>query len=289
MATYDDYMTQIAERRQEVGQRIAGLPQFETDLREEVYGKEQAVPSLRENISSQMRQLYDVDKRAADQYSNPNAPLYIRDPYKREQMMGQQHTRGMETIQGLQNMLAGRQDVIGNALDKGLQIYQAGVDAANFERQGLLDELNAAIAVQKARSTGTGGSGTSGSRYSDLVRRLMASPDFNPESYPNLRTDEPFLQYLEANPAADYDALATYLPDLVAYPNTDTNASLQRLQMESNIEQPLQEFAQVLAATPTSVTKEQVWSEAAIRYPQLFRSEYGISQVNELMTQKYGY
>jgi|WetSurSiteA1Bulk_404760.scaffolds.fasta_scaffold18764_2 hypothetical protein len=212
---YEDYLAQIAQNRTDVGQRIANLPQFETNLREQVFGADQSIPSLRTQISSKVNALYDVDKRMADVYSNPNNPMYIRDPYQRDKYASTQHQAELGTIGDLQNMLGSRQDILGNAIDKGMKIYQAGIDAAKFEQESLLSELDAAIKVAAAKRAGSG-TATPKYRYSELVRNLMTAGNFDPKNYPNIRTDEKFLSYLEANPEADYKAAQLYLPDLIS-------------------------------------------------------------------------
>ena len=255
--TYSNYMSQISQARSDVGQRIAGLPQFETDLRTEVYGKEQAVPALREQISSKIRGLYDADKRNADVYANRQSPMYMRDPYAREKYISGQHQQELGSLQGLQNMLAGRQDQIGGAIEKGLQIYQAGVDAAKFQHSSLLDELNAGIAVQKARSSGTS---TPKYKYSELVRQLMADPNTDISQYKNLRTDENFLQYLEANPEADYKAASTYLPDLVAYPAPPSELTAYQqlgLGQEQSLQQGLANVVNLIKGTSQEDIEKQ--------------------------------
>ena len=151
MPSYDEYMTQIAQRRQEVGQRIAGMPQFQTSLSEAVYGKEKGLPSMREQMSGKIAALYDTDKRLAESYSRPGTDMYIEDPYQRRKVISAQHKQELQEIQSLQNMIANRQDVLGSAIDKGLEIYKAGVDAQKFEYEGLMDELGMKLKIDAAR------------------------------------------------------------------------------------------------------------------------------------------
>ena len=187
MATaYDDYMAQIAQSRQDVGQRIAGLPEFETSLREKVYGTEQALPSLRSQVSDKIRQLYDADKRAADVYSARTSPLYIRDPYEWEKLISSQHQAELGEIQDLQKLIGQRQDVLGSGIEKGLQIYQAGIDAAKWQHSSLLDELNAAMKIDAARrAAGRAGTGTGTTTYTNLVRILGSQAPTDTPPDPN--------------------------------------------------------------------------------------------------------
>ena len=225
--TYGNYMAQISQARTDVGQRIAGLPQFETDLREEVYGKEQAIPSLRGQISDKIQGLYDADKRNADVYANRQSPMYMRDPYEREKYISGQHKQELGSLQGLQDLLAGRQDKLGSAIEKGLQIYQAGVDASKFQHSSLLDELNASISIQKARSSGAGTASVG--KYSDWALGVMKEPGFDPANYPGMIFDVPTLQYLIDNPKSDELALKTYLPDLFGYEDPNALTAYQKL------------------------------------------------------------
>jgi len=169
MATYDDYMAQISQARQDLGQRIAGLPQFQTNLSEEVYGREQALPSLRSQVSDQIKALYDVDVRAADRYANPQSEMFIRNPYNREKIMSQQHQGGLGQIQDLQNLIAQRQDVLGNAMEKGLEIYKAGLEAQKFNYQSLLDELDAQMKIDAAKRSAAGSARKTSPTFSQIV------------------------------------------------------------------------------------------------------------------------
>lgn len=169
MATnYNDYMTQIAQSRQDVGQRIAGLPQFQTDLSTAVYGADKSLPSLRGQVGDKIQALYDVDKRAAERYSSPESNMFIRNPYEREKLMGQQHQAEMGSIGGLQEMIAKRQDVLGSAMGKGLDIYKAGIDAQKFEYQSLMDELNMSMKIDAAKRAGASKRSTTPT-YSQIV------------------------------------------------------------------------------------------------------------------------
>ena len=168
MPSYDEYMAQISQSRQDVGQRIAGLPQFQTDLSTAVYGADKSLPSLRGQVSDKIQALYDVDTRAAERYQNPTSEMFIRNPYEREKIMGQQHQQEMGTIGGLQGMISQRQDVLGNAMTKGLDIYKAGIDAQKFEYQSLMDELNMSMKIDAAKRAGARKSSTTPT-YTEIV------------------------------------------------------------------------------------------------------------------------
>ena len=175
MPTYDSYMSQIAQARQDVGQRIAGMPQFQTNLSEAVYGKEQALPSLRTQASDKVKALYDLDKRAADRYANPTSNMFIKDPYAREKLMSTQHQNELGGIQDLNNLIAQRQDVLGNAMQKGLDIYKAGIDAQKFEYQSIMDELDAKIKIDAAKRAGASSGTKKGPYYTDLLELVKAN------------------------------------------------------------------------------------------------------------------
>jgi len=275
MATYEDYMAQIAQNRTDVGQRIAGLPQFETNLREQVYGADQAIPSLRGQISDKVSALYDADKRMADVYANPASQMYMRDPYQREKAISTQEQLEVGQIGDLQNLLASRQDVLGSAIEKGLKIYQAGIEAAKFEQESLFAELDAAMKVAAAKRTAaSSGSGTASQyKYTDLVKMLQSSGQLTPENYPNLRTDTGFLNWLQANPKADYEAAQTYLPDLVAYPKATTSASMLNYNADQSMNDALNKWMKDVIATPKEALetngRQAVMSTGIQRYKAL--------------------
>jgi hypothetical protein len=278
---FDDYMTQIAQARQDVGQRIAGIPKFETDLRTEVYGQEQAIPSLRNQISDKIRGLYDADKRAADVYANTQSPMYIRDPYQREKYLSTQHQAELGSIQGLQNLLAGRQDVLGNAIDKGLQIYQAGLEASKWQHGALLDELGAAISASKASGGGGGGGTTGGLKYTDIFKMLGQQPPVNqnqvvtnesgirwqydpntgsmqPADYPGYKYMPEWYNLLLANPEQDVAYGESYGAGLTQFPYKAPTAgsSYLGLGVEQQTSSNLQYFLQQLSATDEGVFKD---------------------------------
>jgi len=190
MATaYDDYMAQIAQSRQDVGQRIAGLPEYETSLREKVYGTEQALPSLRGQVGDKIKALYDADKRNADVYSSQSSPMYIRDPYQRDKLISSQHQAELGEIQDIQGMISQRQDVLGSGIQKGLQIYQSGIDAAKWKHSSLLEELNQAMKIDASRRSAGGGAGSTGLKFTQLAAILQSqAPTGAPTSPDEIRT-----------------------------------------------------------------------------------------------------
>ena len=280
---YGDYMTQIAQARQDVGQRIAGLPQFETDLRTRVYGEEQAIPSLRGQIGTKIQELYDADKRAADVYANPQSPMYMRDPYQREKTITQQHRQELGSLQALQNMLAGRQDVLGSAIDKGLQIYKAGIEASQWQHGALLDELSSSLAISKARGAGGGGAGTSGLGYTDWFESMGKQPEvtttdpnqivsnetgirwmfdeatgtMQPADYPGFKYDptlynmlnQPGMRETDVQYGEAYGAGYTAFP----YKPPTAGSSLQQLGIDETTANNLQRFLTELTATEQGV------------------------------------
>jgi hypothetical protein len=180
MATYDEYLAQISQARTDIGQRIAGMPQFSTNLSEQVYGKEGALPSLRTQASEKVRALYDTDKRMADRYANPASEMYMKDPYARRKLTSAQHQQGMTEIQNLNNMIANRQDVLGSAIEKGLEIYKAGIDAQKFEYQGLMDELNMKMKIDSARASSSGAAAKKYPRFTEIVDQALSNAPTTP-------------------------------------------------------------------------------------------------------------
>lgn len=145
---FQDYLNRISQARQEYGQRVAEAPKVAEDLRKMIYGGETGLPALRQQRMGKVQELWEHDRRLAERYANPASEVYLEDPYARERARAMQAQATIGEIGGLEQMIAQREDVLGDMLERGLRVFEAGTRAKQIEYQGLIDELNAAIKIQ---------------------------------------------------------------------------------------------------------------------------------------------
>ena len=157
---FDAEQSAIEAARTTLTQSYQDRPNYADELREEIYGGEQALPSLRENRDSAIRGLYDADKRMADRYANQESDMFIKNPYAREKLMSAQHQTELGGVQDIMRMIESREDVLGDILSKGLDLYDYGLKAEEFEYNAMLKDLDNAMKIaefnRKAAGSGSG-------------------------------------------------------------------------------------------------------------------------------------
>lgn len=156
MASYQDIQTELAKVRQDYGQRVANYPQFEKDLRQKVYGSDKVLPTLRQTRDDAISQLWDVDKRMAQKYANPDSNLFIKDPYKREQLASGEHQSVLKAVTGTDRAVEERSKTLDDILERGVKIFELGLTAKEKEQNMLMDELNAQLSIDKQKSSTAG-------------------------------------------------------------------------------------------------------------------------------------
>lgn len=139
-----DYLEELAKLRQTYGQRQADLPQTQEELRQTIYGGDKVLPTLRATRDDAIMALYDVDKRLADRYANPQSEMFIRDPYAREKLAAGQHQSVLGSVAGAERQVARREDILGNLLDKSLQLAMIQAETARNQHSMLLNEAKLA-------------------------------------------------------------------------------------------------------------------------------------------------
>lgn len=141
MPTFQEIQEALAKTRQEYGQRLADLPGHEEGLRQEIYGREQILPKLRQQKDAGIMALWEADKRLAERYSQPGGEMFIQDPYKREAVVGGQYGGILEGLNAATRLAESREDVLGDILERGVKIYELGLTAKEKEYQMLQNEL----------------------------------------------------------------------------------------------------------------------------------------------------
>jgi hypothetical protein len=141
-STWDQLQSQLAAVREQYGQRVAEYPQYYENLRQQTYGQDQILPKLRQTKDDAIMQLWDVDKRLADRYANPESEMFIRDPYQREKIAAGQHQSTLGLVSGATRLEEQRTSVLEDALERGVKIYELGLNALEREHSMLNTELD---------------------------------------------------------------------------------------------------------------------------------------------------
>ncbi|MEK9207255.1 MAG: hypothetical protein AAB922_02155 [Patescibacteria group bacterium] len=138
----------ISEKRQDIGQRYADMPALESKTRADLFGNDATTNSLRANETAKIKELYDHDKRLADNYANKESPSYMADPYAREKAVAMQSQATAGELSTIQGQIGQRRDILGDALEKAMKLLSYGLEASKFEYSGLQDELDTAMKLQ---------------------------------------------------------------------------------------------------------------------------------------------
>lgn len=138
----------MRKKAEEIGKYAAKAPQTEADLRSTLFGSDQTLASLRENEAAKIKELYEHDKILASNYV-PQTPGFIEDPGAKARFGSDVLARQGGELADIQKGIANRRDVLGEALDKGMAIFTAGLDALKFEYGGIKDQGSFALELQK--------------------------------------------------------------------------------------------------------------------------------------------
>lgn len=135
-------MQQMSQKRQEIGQRYAEIPDIESKTRESLFGNDQVLKGLQGNETSKIQELYGHDKVLADRYANPQSEGYLEDPYAREKARAMRFQGTAGELSDIQNQIQTRRDVIGDALERAMKLINYGLEAKKLEMEGLKDEFD---------------------------------------------------------------------------------------------------------------------------------------------------
>lgn len=139
---YNALLQQMGQKRQEIGQRYAELPNIEQKTRESLFGNDQVLKGLQGNETSKIQELYGHDKVLADRYANPESEGYLADPYAREKARAMRFQGTAGELSDVQNQIQTRRDVIGDALERAMKLINYGLEAKKLEMEGLKDEFD---------------------------------------------------------------------------------------------------------------------------------------------------
>jgi len=121
---------------------INGAPQVKTAMGESLAQTEGAIPVLASKRSSLIEELFKHDQNFAQKYATPDSPTYVENPVAREQGLQSATAATWGGISGLGTQISSRQKLIGDALDRGMSLYNAGVQAKQIELDTLQKQLD---------------------------------------------------------------------------------------------------------------------------------------------------
>lgn len=139
---YAALLEQMKGKSQDLSKYTMDIPNIQKTLREDLYGNDNVIDSLRSNEADKIKELYQHDQNLADRYANPSSEGYIEDPYVRAKATAQRSQATAGELGTLQNQIAKRSDVLGSALEKAMQLLNYGLEAKKLEYAGIQDEFD---------------------------------------------------------------------------------------------------------------------------------------------------
>lgn len=134
--TYTDLSAQeqnISSLSSALASGISGLPAVNQALRSALYEREKTLPALESDYEGKIQELYTADKRYAERYANPESEMYLEDPMQRQALVSGQKADVRGELGSILNLIQQRSQVLGSALDKGMELYKYGLEAQKAE------------------------------------------------------------------------------------------------------------------------------------------------------------
>ena len=123
----------IADKSKAVSSGQSSLPQVTDALRRSLYDREKVLPGLEKESQDKMVELFRADQDMYGRYGNKQSEMFIEDPMARQAAVSGQKAQLRQEYGDLFGMIQDRSKTLGNALDKGVQLYQAGLAAQEAE------------------------------------------------------------------------------------------------------------------------------------------------------------
>ena len=119
----------IAGRAQTYSQQAGNLPNILKSLQETTYGGSEELTGLRGQENAKIQEMYNYDQQLATLYGTPGTPEYVENPVARWNRETQRQASLSQQIGNIYQRRAAIEDVLGNVLESGKQIYLAGLEA----------------------------------------------------------------------------------------------------------------------------------------------------------------
>lgn len=128
-AIQDNY----TQKAREYTSMIRGAPQVKQLMGEQILQGEGMIKPLADEKSKLIEQLFNADTNIAAEYANPKSETYIENPTARYQAVAPAKASMWGSLAGIDTLIGTRQKVLGDALDRGMEMYKAGLDAKALE------------------------------------------------------------------------------------------------------------------------------------------------------------
>ena len=156
---YEAINRQLTQKREDLGQRIAKMPEMESNLRESMFGNDAVTNTLNTQERSKIDELFSHDQTVAAQYQTPPQQGQILDPYIRELQLTNRYRGTAGDLTKIRQGQQTRRDVIGDSLQNALKLAQQSLEMKKMELDSLERDRDFAWDVYKEKNKKTGGSG----------------------------------------------------------------------------------------------------------------------------------
>lgn len=173
-----------------VSQGYSGLPGIESALRSSLYEREKVLPALEVENENKIKELYTADKRYAERYATPGGEMYIEDPMARRGLIAGQKADIRGELGGILNLIQQRSQTLGNAIDKGMELYKYGLEAQKLEldqAEKTWSRIMEKMQFEESKKKGSGG--TSDAAYLAMLNAIAGGgqpteeqPRYSPSS-----------------------------------------------------------------------------------------------------------
>ncbi len=238
---YNSLMTLMGQKRQEIGQRYADLPNTEAKVRESIFGNDPVQNNLNSQEKTKIDELFSHDQAVSNQYKSAPEPGQILDPYIRELQLTNRYRGTAGDLTDIRQKKEQRKDVLGDALEKALKMLNYGLEAGKLELSGLQDEFDNKMklddfALRKAEKANGGadkrGQGATDEALAALQEAITAELSKNPNAdkkslvWKWVNANEPYFQSQGINATALWDVYHK-TPGQAGSGSTNLNALLQ--------------------------------------------------------------
>lgn len=143
--TYTDPRGPIFSRIQDLSSKVAtdvkNAPVQQQQMGEQLMQNEGVLGSLSGERGKLVQQLLNADVALAEKYARPESPTYIEDPMARQRGVTGMKSALWGGLADVDALLSARKEVLGDAMEKGMQIYNAGIQATQLERDDAWKQL----------------------------------------------------------------------------------------------------------------------------------------------------
>jgi len=158
-----------------IKQSYANLPAITQALRTSLAERDKNLGGFEAEADKKIRELYDVDREYASRYANPESSMYIENPMKRQEISSGQKGDIRKQLGDVYSSMTTVQNKMGSALEKGMEIYKAGLQAQEFELSALGDQWSRSMEKGKFNYSIAQDSAKSGSAASTKSAQAAAS------------------------------------------------------------------------------------------------------------------